>query len=143
MSHYSLTSSEVQRQLNLFQANFVGLTGEELRKPDFQLSFPEGLTKKAYVQIISKLLATIRYKVYSAIRQLVRPRQDKYITKAEMKDILGSLDTRDMRASVFTLYGVKGCTEDDLLKAYYTFMIDQPLVQKIRSIKQAHERFMI
>lgn len=121
----------------------MGLTGEELRKPDFQLSFPEGLTKKAYVQIISKLLATIRYKVYSAIRQLVRPRQDKYITKAEMKDILGSLDTRDMRASVFTLYGVKGCTEDDLLKAYYTFMIDQPLVQKIRSIKQAHERFMI
>lgn len=70
----------------------------------------------------------MRHKVYAAIRQLVRSREDKYITKNEMKDILGSLDTREIRASVFALFGVTGCTEFDLIKAYYTFMIDQKLV---------------
>lgn len=41
-----------------------------------------------------------------------------------MKDILSNLNTRKIRQDVFDLYGLK-IEEQDLIKAYYTFMIDQ------------------
>jgi hypothetical protein len=58
-----------------------------------------------------------------------------------MKDILSGLDTRQLRQDVFKLYDLM-IEERDLIKAYYTYMNDQKLVQEIRTIKQSHERFM-
>ena len=58
-----------------------------------------------------------------------------------MKDILSGLDTRQLRQDVFKLYDLI-IEERDLIKAYYTYMNDQKLVQEIRTIKQSHERFM-
>ena len=57
-----------------------------------------------------------------------------------MKDILASLDIMKIRSDVFDLYGIK-YDERALLKAYYTFMVDQQLIQIVRQIKQSHERF--
>jgi len=41
-----------------------------------------------------------------------------------MKDILASLDIMKIRIDVFDLYGLK-YDERALIKAYYTFMVDQ------------------
>jgi hypothetical protein len=48
-----------------------------------------------------------------------------------MKDILAGLDTRQLRLDVFKLYNLM-IEERDLIKAYYTYMNDQKLVQEIR-----------
>lgn len=40
-----------------------------------------------------------------------------------MKEILGSLDVRKIREDVFDLYSLK-IENQDLVKAYYTYMID-------------------
>lgn len=48
---------------------------------------------------------------------------EKYITKNEMKEILGSLDVRKIREDVFDLYSLK-IENQDLIKAFYTYMID-------------------
>lgn len=58
-----------------------------------------------------------------------------------MKDLLANLDVMAIRVAVFELYGLK-YDERALLKAYYTYMVDQKLVQVVRQIKQSHERFM-
>jgi len=60
-----------------------------------------------------------------------------------MKDILSQLDTRVMRLEVYKLYKLPPMDESALQRAYITFMVDQALVQKVRVIKQSHERFMI
>lgn len=51
------------------------------------------------------------------------------------------MDVQKIRSDVFELYNLK-YDERALMKAYYSFMIDQKLVQVVRQIKQSHERFM-
>ena len=114
--------------------------------PDFRLEFPEALTKKVYIQLTAKLFAGIRYQVYCAIRQLVRTQPDprKYITKNQMKDILQSLDTAEIRRNCFELFALPAdTTERDLIKAYYTYMSDAALVKEVSQLKQSHERYMV
>ena len=104
------------------------------------------MTKKVYVQITQKIFAVIRYQIYTQIRTIIRSRPagttDKYITKNELKDILGSLDTLKVRRDVFNLYGLKNFKEGDLINAYTAFLIDDKLQPTIRNIKKSHERFL-
>ena len=41
-----------------------------------------------------------------------------------MKDILSQLDTKEIRSKVFKLYDLPQMSQSDLVKAYYTYMID-------------------
>jgi hypothetical protein len=61
-------------------------------KPDFKLEFPEKLSKKTYLNVVAKIFAVVRFKVYKEIRILVRNRDKRYVTKNETKAILESLD---------------------------------------------------
>ena len=42
--------------------------------------------------MLKKIFAAIRHAIYKRIRDIVRTRSEKYITKNEMKDILMGLD---------------------------------------------------
>jgi hypothetical protein len=83
------------------------------------------------LNVLQKIFASIRHLIYKEIRQIVRHRSssytEKYITKNEMKDLLSKLDVRSIRVAVFELYNLK-YDERALMKAYYTFMVDQKLV---------------
>jgi hypothetical protein len=83
------------------------------------------------LNVLQKIFAAIRHLIYKEIRQIVRHRSssstEKYITKNEMKDLLSKLDVRSIRVAVFELYNLK-YDERALMKAYYTFMVDQKLV---------------
>ena len=79
-----------------------------------------------YLIVTLKIFAVVRHQLYIQIRSLVRSHSthtEKYVTKNEMKEILGSLDVRKIREDVFDLYSLK-LENQDLVKAYYTFMID-------------------
>jgi hypothetical protein len=55
------------------QKNYISLCKENPAvEPDFQLKFPRELTKKIYFQVVSKLFAGIRFRIYSEIRQIIR-----------------------------------------------------------------------
>lgn len=47
-----------------------------------------------------------------------------------------------LRSDVFKLFGLQNVKEGDLIKAYTSFLIDQPHLLKLRQIKQSHERFL-
>ena len=48
--------------MNLFELNEARLfIKNPAEKPDFELGVPEGLTKKIYIRIVKKILATIRF----------------------------------------------------------------------------------
>lgn len=105
LNFYKESSLDVMQQLDLFQRQYDNLRTKniaEMQKPDFQLKFPQQLTKKVYQQVTNKIFAVIRHLVYYQVRHIVRNRknpqsQDKYITKNEMKDILSALDTVKIR----------------------------------------------
>ena len=70
------------------------------------MEFPSSLTKEVYIKILKKIFAAIRHTVYKEIRGIVRSRDEKYLTKNEMKDILHNMDVQSVRAKVFQLYGL-------------------------------------
>ncbi|CDW76168.1 UNKNOWN [Stylonychia lemnae] len=146
IDHY-ISDPSIKSQLDLIDINNDRLFGEVLQEPNFNLEFPSTLTKEVYMKILKKVFATIRHRVYKQIRDIVRPRPDKYITKNELKDILHNLDFQNIRARVYTMYGLPEPTPRQpshriLQKAHYTYMIDKEFMQEIRETKQAHERFM-
>ena len=61
LEFYAQTEGEVQLSLQLFQKNYVALTGDTLCQPDFELKFAKELTKQAYLQITQKLFACVRH----------------------------------------------------------------------------------
>jgi chitinase len=61
-----------------------------------------------------------------------------------MKDILQGLDTAKIRQECFVLFGLPAnLTDQDLKKAYYTYMSDPNLVKEVTQLKQSHERYMV
>ena len=129
ITHY-MADTEVATQIEIIDGNTEKLFGRELAKPDFKLEFPATLTKETYVQMLKKIFAGIRYEVYRKIRSIVRNREEKYLTKGEMKDILRNTDVQELRAKVFQLYGLpepspRHPSHKILQKAHYTFMIDK------------------
>ena len=48
-----------------------------------------------------------------------------------MKNLLAEMDVQKIRSDVFELYNLK-YDERALMKAYYSFMVDQKLVQVVR-----------
>jgi hypothetical protein len=113
-------------------------------KPDFKLEFPERLTKKVYLQVVAKIFAVVRHKIYIGVRQLVRTRDRAYITKNETQTILEGLDIRKIRQDVFRLYGFADFEYEEraLLKAYYTYMSDSKFVEKKRQLSELHEKYV-
>jgi hypothetical protein len=112
----------------LFKSNPV-------EKPDFELKFPTQMTKKLYVIIVKKIFAVLRFQIYKAIRAIVRGRQGSaYLTKNEVRDVLGSLDMREIRTQVFKLYSLE-YDERSMVKAYYTFMSDRSFSEQVRQAK--------
>ena len=69
--------------------------------PDFELEFPATLTKEVYLKILRKIFAGIRHVIYKEIRNIVRNRPERYLTKNEMKDILMHMDVQTIRARTF------------------------------------------
>jgi hypothetical protein len=70
---YCESCSLVKQTVLLFQQNEDGILLESPpRKPDFNLDFPERLTKKLYLSVIGKIFAVMRYKVYTGVRKLIR-----------------------------------------------------------------------
>ncbi len=87
-----MVDSDIKVQVELIDKNNDRLFGESLQQPDFELSFPQSLTKEVYLKILKKVFAGIRHHLYKEIRAIVRPREEKYLTKNEMKEILHNLD---------------------------------------------------
>ena len=113
---------------------------DSLREPNFELQFPDTLTKEVYLSMLKKIFAAIRHVIYKQIRELVRGRPEKYITKNEMKDILMNMDVQTIRAKVFQLYGLpepspRQPSHRILQKAHYTFMIDKDFMQSVKDAK--------
>ena len=79
-------------------------SGEYIEVPDFNLEFPMHLTKDLYLKVLKKIFATIRHLIYKEIRDIVKERKEKYITKNEMKSILHNMDMQMIRTKVFHLY---------------------------------------
>lgn len=80
------------------------------------------------------MFACTRHRIYAEIRKIVREREQKYITKNEMRDILNRIDFQTIRAKVFKLYGLPEPTprtpsHKTIQKAHYTFMIDKDFMQ--------------
>lgn len=143
--HY-IDDPRVKRQVDLFDLNNERLFNK-LEAPDFELEYPETLTKEVYLSILKKVFATIRYRIYKQIRDIIRPREQKYLTKNELKDILHNLNVQEIRAKAFQLYGLpepspRFPSHRTLQKAHYTYMIDKDFMNTIRQVKQSHERFM-
>jgi hypothetical protein len=139
-------SAGVRQAMEIFNREFENLCAEktELRPVDFELDVPRALTKQVFMQVIQKMFACVRFQLYCAIRNIIRarPQGSAYITKNELRDILGALDTVKLRSDVFKLYGLEEVKEGDLIKAYTSFLIDQPHLLKLRQIKQSHERYL-
>ena len=91
IKHY-LDDPVVKRQVDLFNINNDKLF-VKLEAPDFELEFPSTLTKEVYIQILKKVFAGIRHTIYKEIRGIIRPREEKYLTKNEVKDMLHRLNT--------------------------------------------------
>ena len=148
ISHYVKEDPEIKRQVDIIDKNNEYLFGSDsLREPNFELQFPDTLTKEVYLLMLKKIFAAIRHVIYKQIRELVRGRPEKYITKNEMKDILMNMDVQTIRAKVFQLYGLpepspRQPSHRILQKAHYTFMIDKDFMQSVKDAKQSHERFM-
>jgi hypothetical protein len=61
--------------VSLFELNEARLFMKTpAEKPDFELSIPEGLTKRIYIRIVKKIFAVIRFQIYSEIRNIIRSR---------------------------------------------------------------------
>jgi hypothetical protein len=107
ISHYMKDNPDIMRQVELIDRNNELLfAGETPLEPNFELLFPETLTKDTYLRILKKIFAAIRHVIYKEIRNIVRNRQEKYMTKNEMKDILMNMDVQTIRARVFQIYGL-------------------------------------
>eukprot|EP00347_Sterkiella_histriomuscorum_P015111 403358280 len=146
ISHY-IDDPQIKKQVDVIDVNNERLFGEPLQEPNFNLEFPENLTKEVYLKILAKVFASIRHIIYKQIRTIVRARDEKYLTKNEMKDILHNLDTQSIRNRVFEIYGLpepspRQPSHRILQKAHYTYMIDKDFMQMVRELKQSHERFM-
>lgn len=93
IQHYMKEDPEVKRQVEIIDKNNELLFGgPRPSPPNFELDFPSDLTKDKYLAMLKKIFAAIRHVIYKEIRGIVRSRQDKYITKNEMKDILMNMD---------------------------------------------------
>ena len=103
ITHYIKADREVARQVDLIDKNNDRLFSSETsaQAPNFELEFPATLTKEIYLAMLKKIFAAIRHAIYKRIRDIVRARSEKYITKNEMKDILMGLDVQTIRARVF------------------------------------------
>ena len=129
----------------LFQINEDRLFKQaQPEKPDFKLEFPERLTKKTYLNVVAKIFAVVRFQVYKEIRNLVRNREKRYVTKNETKAILESLNILQIRMDVFRLYGFADYEYESraLKKAYYTYMSDSKFAAKKQKIAESHEKYM-
>ena len=94
----------------------------------------------------------MRWELYIRIKQVVKDRpQDEesyYITKNEMKSIMNALDLWKIRQQVFDLYGIPvpkpeiDPPHEILMRAHYSFIADTEFDQKIRRLKQDHEKYI-
>ena len=86
------------------------------------------------------------------IKQVVKDRpQDEdsyYITKNEMKSIMNALDLWKIRQQVFDLYEIPvpkleiDPPHEILMRAHYSYIADTEFDQKIRRLKQDHEKYI-
>ena len=71
ISHF-IEDPIVRRQVEIIDVNNERLFGEILQEPNFELEFPESLTKDTYLKILKKIFAAIRHTIYKQIRVIVR-----------------------------------------------------------------------
>ena len=77
--------------------------------------------------MINKIFASIRYKVYTKIRHIIREEKRTNITKGELTHILKDIDVWQIRNDVFDLFGfgeLNEPTHRTLIKAHLHFLTD-------------------
>lgn len=107
INHYREDDSQIAFIVNLFQVNEEKLfLKRPPEKPDFQLEFPQEITKRVYVLVVKKIFAVLRHVMYKEIRKLIRARGNQtalnqssasgasgsYLTKNELRRILEEID---------------------------------------------------
>ena len=90
----------------------------------------------------------MRYELYGQIKLMVSGRSEYYITRNEMKWIMNKLDLWRIRSDVFAIYNIPLSRPDIdpphevLMRAHYTYMIDTKFDQRIRMMKDNHEKYI-
>ena len=75
IAFYCENDAHINAIINLFEINVDKLfLKRPPEKPDFELKFPERLTKSTYVLIVRKVFAVMRHLLYCEIRKILRAR---------------------------------------------------------------------
>mmetsp|Transcript_6773 Transcript_6773/g.10896 ORF Transcript_6773/g.10896 Transcript_6773/m.10896 type:complete len:163 (-) Transcript_6773:29-517(-) len=101
--------------------------------------------------VLAKNFEVMRWELYLKIKNMTEERKKNtkfnfYLTKNELKNVMNSLDLWEIRLQVFRLFGIPVPMPDIdppheiLMRAHYTYIIDQDFDQSIRELKHEHER---
>ena len=75
IAHYQKKDAYINGIINLFELNVDKLfLKRPPEKPDFELQFSPRLTKRVYINVIKKIFAVMRHRLYSEIRKVTRAR---------------------------------------------------------------------
>ena len=116
------------------------LEGED---PELKVTLEdEKLDYESYKQIITKIYAVIRFKLYQKIKVYALKSNSSTLSEATLKDIVKELDIEVIRREVFKLFEISfGLdTQLSLRKIQYLYSNDEMFQMYLNCLKQAHDR---
>lgn len=112
---------------------------------DFELPFPEQITKEMYYELISKVLSDLRSAVKTQVTEF-RLEGNTVMTVQDRDRILSSVDGDQIRGKVLQEFGVdtQGQNAPQIMKhAFYSFSGDQEFKDKVTQIYETHQNKMV